>query len=485
MKEKLTGSFSNKEKWLTGTLSVLAMSYVAAAAWNSFIKPIPKGLAYQGKLHRAETVDMLTNLTYAEDQEGNRIKREVQIFQEIYKVIDRAEQFIVLDMFMVGHYGSDGEEYPDIAEGLISHLLAKKEAHPDMPIYFITDPINSGYGSYELPEFVKLKEAGVDVIYTDLDKLRDSIPLYSGLYRLLVQWPDNGGEGWISNPIANDAPDMTLASFLTLLNIKANHRKAIITESEAIISSANPHDPNGYNDNMAFRVTGPVLKDLLEAEEAVSLMSGGPPLPRTEPAEERGPYKVQYLTEHKTSEALMQDIEATGEGDAIWLAMLFLAEREVINALKNAARRGVDVRLILDPNRTAFGRNQRGLPNRPVAKELRKADLDNLQLRWYNVIDEEFHTKTILIKTANKTIISGGSSNFSSRSLDNLNVESNLRVEAPNDSDLAQSMETYFRRLWNNEDGVFTLDDTAYQSELTPLERGVYAIQKLLKITTY
>ncbi|AQQ54360.1 phospholipase D family protein [Planococcus lenghuensis] len=481
MKAKLTDG----RKWLTGTLSVLAVSYVAAAAWNSFIKPIPKGLAYQGRLHRAETIDMLTDLTYVEDREGKRTKREAQIFQEIYQVIDRAEQFIVLDFFMLGRYGAEGKEYPAIAENLVSRLLAKKEASPDMPIYFITDPLNSGYGSYELPEFSKLKEAGVEVIYTDLDKLRDSIPLYSGLYRLLVQWPDNGGEGWISNPIAGDAPDMTLSSFLTLLNIKANHRKAIITESEAIISSANPHDPDGYNDNMAFRVTGPVLKDLLEAEEAVSLMSGGPVLPRTEPGEERGEYKVQYLTEHEVLKALLQDITATEEGDAIWLAMLYLAEREVINALKSAAKRGVDVRLILDPNKTAFGRNQRGLPNRPVAKELRETGLENLQLRWYNVIDEEFHTKTTLVRMAGKTVISGGSSNFSSRSLDNHNIESNLRIEAPNDSDLVQSLEAYFKRLWNNEDGIFTLDDTAYQSRLTPLERGVYAVQKLLKITTY
>ena len=49
-----------------------------------------------------------------------------------------------------------------------------------MPVVFITDPLNKGYGSYETPWFKKMREAGVEIVYTDLEQLRDSTPIYSG-----------------------------------------------------------------------------------------------------------------------------------------------------------------------------------------------------------------------------------------------------------------------------------------------------------------
>lgn len=52
-----------------------------------------------------------------------------------------------------------------------------------MPVIFITDPLNKGYGSYENKWFQKMREAGVEIVYTELDPLRDSTPVYSGIYR--------------------------------------------------------------------------------------------------------------------------------------------------------------------------------------------------------------------------------------------------------------------------------------------------------------
>ena len=59
-----------------------------------------------------------------------------------------------------------------------------------MPIVFITDPVNIGYGSYDNQWLEKMKAAGVEVVYTDLDPLRDSTPIYSGLYRTTFRWLD-------------------------------------------------------------------------------------------------------------------------------------------------------------------------------------------------------------------------------------------------------------------------------------------------------
>ncbi|AQQ54359.1 phospholipase D family protein [Planococcus lenghuensis] len=484
MSRKPARKMNGKKKGLLVGIALFAVLYLAVIAWHTF-KPLPAGLSYAGELREAETVEMIADLSFAQDEKGTDLQHELRIFEEVYGVIDRAEEFIVLDFFLFDHYGMEGKEYPAIAETLTARLVDKKEQKPDMPIYFITDPLNTGYGSYDSPHLAELEQAGIEVIYTDLDKLRDSFPLYSGLYRLFFQWPYNPGEWGVSNPMAKDAPDMTLPSYLTMLNIKANHRKAVITESEAIVSSANPHNASGFHGNMAFKVSGPVLNDMLEAEEAVSLFSGGPELPRTDSKAQEGPYRVQYLTEQQTLKSLLGDIETAEKGNEIWLGMYFLAKRDIIGALEGAADRGADVRIILDPNKNAFGREKSGLPNRPVVHEIMEDSSDNLQVRWYNTVVGQYHTKTIMIRTDDRTVISGGSSNYTERTLDDYNVESNLRIEAPNDSELVRSMEAYFTRLWNNEDALYTLEAEAYQSDLTFLQRGVYGVQKLLKFTTY
>src|SRR5690606_32243763 len=128
------------------------------------------------------------------------------------------------------------------------------------------------------------------------------------------QWFDRDGEGWIANAMSSKAPKMTLSSYLELLNVKSNHRKAAVSEKEAIITSSNPHDASGFHGNLALKVTGSVINDILEAEEAVSLMSDGPKLPRAEiPQQDDGQYTVQYLTERKILDALLEDLEATKE----------------------------------------------------------------------------------------------------------------------------------------------------------------------------
>src|SRR5690606_1456482 len=80
--------------------------------------------------------------------------------------------------------------------------------------------------------------------------------------------------------------------------------------------------------------------------------------------------EVAFLTEAAIGKHLLNAIGTTRKGDAIRIAMFYLSDRKVFEALLAAARRGVIVRLILDPNRDAFGRQKDGVPNRPVANEL-------------------------------------------------------------------------------------------------------------------
>ena len=80
--------------------------------------------------------------------------------------------------------------------------------------------------------------------------------------------------------------------------------------------------------------------------------------------------RLSFITESAIRDHLLAAIDATRSGDSVRIATFYLSERRVVAALLEAAARGVTVRLILDPNRDAFGMQKDGVPNRPVANEL-------------------------------------------------------------------------------------------------------------------
>ena len=61
--------------------------------------------------------------------------------------------------------------------------------------------------------------------------------------------------------------------------------------------------------------------------------------------------------------------------------MFYLSNRDIVKSLLDASQRGVDVKLILDPNKDAFGMEKDGVPNRPVAHELVKKSKGKIQIR--------------------------------------------------------------------------------------------------------
>ncbi|WOV84588.1 phospholipase D family protein [Sporosarcina jeotgali] len=481
--------FTKKQKriiWLV--LGVFILIYIAVILYHTY-KPLPKGVSYEGDVHWTDDVEVFTDLTYSTDKKKENMKHEQNIFQEVYSMIDEADEFIVLDFFLMDHYSDEDLDFPKIAETITKKLVDKKSEHPDMPIVFITDPINNGYGSYESKWFGKLKDAGVEVVYTDLDPLRDSMPLYSGLYRTLFRWGDVGGKGWIPNAMASEAPKFRLASYVKLLNVKSNHRKMIATEKAGLVTSSNPHDASGFHGNVAFKVTGPIINDMLESEEAVlnyTTGQSGQTLPRIEAEEpEDGEYAVQYVTEGKIKEVLMDELIAAQSGDRIRMGMFFIAEPSVVKEVTEAAKRGVEVKLILDPNKNSFGNEKSGLPNRPVVQKLVEDSDGAIEVRWYNTVVGQYHTKLVMIERDDNVHILNGSANLTERTLDNYNLENDLYVIAPTDSELADELDAYFERLWTNKDALFTLDMEEYQNTFTRPQRVIYALQEWLKLTSY
>ncbi|WP_419874022.1 phospholipase D family protein [Candidatus Pristimantibacillus sp. PTI5] len=475
----------NKNLWLIAFL-LFVVFYACVAAYHSE-KPLPEGISMEGPVHYVteQDIEFLYDLTSHGSSEG-QIKTEQMIFNSVYKAIEEATEFIVIDMFLYNSLYDKEQSFPSLSRNLTDRLIAKKMKYPQMDIVFITDEINSSYGSHPASELERLHAAGIYTHITDVNPLRDSNPLYSAGWRIFAQWFGEAGEGWLTNKMATAAPDMTLRSYMKLLNIKANHRKVIVTDKSLIVSTANPHDASYYSSNSGFKVNGNIIGDALASEQAAVGLSDSFKLPAySKAAQEKGDIRVRLLTEGKILKHVSQDLSKTESGDLIWIGMFYLADRQVIEELLKASERGVEIRLILDPNQNAFGSEKIGIPNRPVASELINKSNDRIQIRWYNTEKEQFHTKLMLIRHKGDVVIHNGSGNYTTRNLDDLNLETNLKVEASENSRVSKQVQQYFEKLWENEGAEYTLDYSAYQEETVFLKRILYRVQGLLDFTTF
>lgn len=480
-----------KKSWWIGGIILLILTGVM---FYHRVKPLPPGISYAGSTYTIpeKDVEFLYDLTYQKD--GKELY-DHSIFDEVYQTIEEAEDFLILDLFLVNGYTKGDRDYPRISEKLSTTIQQQMKKKPDLQVVFISDVVNTTYGSHTARQLEPLEDLGAEVIYTDLNRLRDPNILYSGVWRTTMGWFGQDGYGWLPNPMAPSAPKVTMRSYLKLLNIKANHRKVVITEKAGLILSANPHDASGFHSNIGFKVKGKILKDMVKAEKAVAAFSGGDTgkfptegqlsesIQKPSPGESR--VKAQILTEREIQKGVVDALNKAQKGDEAWIGMFYLADRDIIDAIEDAANREVEVRLVLDPNQNAFGQQKIGLPNLPVASELHNLDNDHITIRWYNTNKEQYHTKFIYVKGKKESTVIGGSGNYTSRNMDDYNLEENIKLTAPSDSKTMTEVERYFQRIWNNEDGTYTVKYETYQDELPAFKYVMYLLQKIFQVTTY
>ncbi|KML33903.1 phospholipase D family protein [Rossellomorea marisflavi] len=481
-----------KKRWLIGLAIIMLLSTIM---FYQRTKPLPDGVSYAGGIHSIpeEDVEFIYDLTYQKD---GKEEYDHSIFDEVNKTVSEAEDFLILDLFLFNGYTKNDRNYPKISEELSKTIQERMKEKPDLKVVFISDDVNTTYGSHKADQLEPLKELGAEVIFTDLDRLRDPNLLYSGVWRAGIQWFGQKGNGWLPNPMAPSAPEVTARSYLKLLNVKANHRKVVISEKEGMVLSANPHDASGFHSNIAFRVKGDILKDMIKAEKAVAAFSGGNmnAFPSDKEVDELITHveasggkevKAQILTERKVQTNVVKALDKAKEGDEVWIGMFYLADRDIIDAIENAADRKVDVRMVLDPNQNAFGQEKIGLPNLPIASELNKLDNEHISIRWYNTNKEQYHTKFIYVKGKKSSTVIGGSSNYTSRNLDDYNLEENILFTGAPDSRLMTDVDDYFQRIWNNENGTYTVEYKKYQDKLPIFKYIMYVLQKVFQVTTY
>ncbi|MFG1498010.1 phospholipase D-like domain-containing protein [Saccharospirillum sp. HFRX-1] len=451
---------------------------------------MPQGLSATGPVRATDNVDFFYDQTYRQS-DGDEVVNQ-QVMDEILALIDSAESMLVLDMFLYNDFAGE-TAYRPLSNELTTALVRAKERHPDMPVVLITDPFNTLYGGMESPYFDRLEAAGVDVVTTDLAKLPVSNRSWTTLWTLCCRFVGNSSRGgWLPNPVGPGK--VTLRSYLHLLNFRANHRKTLVvntgTEWRALVTSMNPHDASSRHDNNAVTFTGPAALDLLQTERAAALMSGfeaaenwpeAPPV--ADELDADADFSVQVLTEGAIETGLLTLIDSSDEGDQIDLEMFYLASRPVIKALIRAHERGVELRVILDPNRDAFGREKNGIPNRQTAWDLHD---EGIAVRWCATEGEQCHRKWIRLDRANgETQVITGSANFTRRNLHNLNMETSVLVTVRSDHPEVIAMRNDFDRSWSNpDDSVFSLDYAEF-SDHSRWRYGMYRFMEATGMSTF
>lgn len=477
-------SMPKRRRRVRSVLLVFCLVWLTTAVYHS-LKPMPPGTHVDAGPYRLADTDVqfLADVTVGDDL-GKRAFDQ-RIFDQVFRLIDSARDFVVLDFFLInddrGALAKAAPPHRALSRELIDHLLARKRALPSLRVLLITDPVNDVYGAAPNEGLAALRAAGIDVVSTRLDALRDPNPLYSGAYRLLIGWwigDGSGGVSFLPNPMEDGPGRVSLRSWLTLLNLKANHRKLVAADDGnggmvAIVTSANPHDASSAHSNVALQVRGGIVADIIDSEISIATFSGWKgnwQAPPRAAAAGDGTLAVRYLTEGAIAEASIEQIDRSGDGDAIDIAMFYLSERRYIAALAKAAQRGVTVRIVLDPSKDAFGRTKDGLPNRSVAAELRRLSDERIQLRWYRTHGEQFHTKLLAIRGRDRFWICLGSANLTRRNVDDFNLEANLAVSGPLESSVEKDVRRWFEAIWGNDAaaaGAYSADYSAFEDGST------------------
>ncbi len=430
-------------------------------------KGMPEGTNYESEYYyvNENEIDFIYDLTY---KSVEQIISEQEIFDTIFSHIDSARTYILIDMFLFNSYiGEADQTYRKLAEELSDKLINKRN-ETNIEIDFITDPINILYKGAESKELSRMEEAGINVIYTKLKKLPDSNIIYSLIWRTFFQWFGNSNEGGtLTHPFSSEEQKVTYRSYLTLLNFKANHRKVFVADHKdtwvSVITSANPHDGSSAHSNIGILVYGDFAEEIYKAETSVASFSQESLSSKikTEREEDKKAIKIKLITEEKIKESIIREINSSTNANSIKMGMFYLSDRDVIKSLIAASKRGVNVRIILDPNKDAFGRKKKGIPNRPVAYELLNKSKGKIKVKWYSTNGEQFHSKIIFFESPDKenTAILG-SANLTKRNIGNKNLEMNVLLKAKHDTAPIQEIHNYFDLIWNDE--KFTVDYKTY-----------------------
>jgi PLD-like domain len=390
-------------------LAALLLAWLSLVFWNS-AKPLPPGTHLVSQVSRLSESDV--DFLYESPQRQDISMREMA-------AIDHAEQLIVLDR-------------SPVTRELAEHLSARKRARPHLKIVLVTDPGNEAFGGTPSQTLASLEEAGLIVARVRLDRLRDSNPLYSGLWRLVF--------GWWSDPFDETPGRATLPAWSRMQNFKADQRQLVVADDGA----------GGWNAILApagaaagLMLRGSLARAMIAGELQVAAWSADDErLPAGPPMDGRGVGSIdaRFLTEGAIETALLDAIAAAAGGDQVLIAVQNLSDRRLIAAALGAAARGARLQVLLAQN---------PMPNRAVAGELLREGGGRIEVRWCPIEAGASLPKLLVVRHRNDLWVNLGSANFTRRNLGDLNLESSVELRMPAQAAPARAATEYFARAWS------------------------------------
>jgi hypothetical protein len=390
-------------------LLVLLLAWLSLMFWNT-AKPLPPGTHLASRTARLSDADV--------DFRYESPLRDAAAADDL-SAIDHAEQLIVLDR-------------SPVTRELAQRLLARKHLRPHLKIVLVTDPANEAFGGSPAQMLTSLERAGVIVARVRLDRLRDSNPLYSGLWRLAF--------GWWSDPFDETPGRATLPALARSRNSKSDQRQLVVADDgsggwNAIIA------PAGATASLTLR--GPLARAIIAGELQVAAWSTDDDrLPVGPSMDDRGVGSIdaRFLTEGAIESALFDALGAAGSGDRLGIAVENFSERRLIAAALRAAARGASLQVLLARNRE---------PNQAVADELLRGGGGRIEIRWYLGSDAASLPKLLLFRHGEDVWMNLGTANYTRRNLGDLNLAASVELRMPVRAAAARAVTEYFSEAWS------------------------------------
>lgn len=454
-----------KAAW--GRWSCAAIAAVwGAAAFHYATRDLPAGMHLDSPAQAiaARDVTFLDDITGA-DAYGHGFSSHT-LFDAMLRTIAAARTLIVLDCHLCNDLHRNAPDavvnLTPMAAQLIDALLARKAAVPQLQILVIADPVNGLYGTAPAPELAALQAVGISVVTADLSALRDRNVLYSGPWRLLLKWWGHAtkGAGWLPNPFSDDGPPLTARAWAQLANLKSSNRRVLLADDGrgGLIAQAGTTEPamaSSIDTVTGLQISGPAVLPLLRSELQLARAFGwsGPmALPATapdppDPRKGTDTLEFQWLGEGAIRNALLEHIAATSVGDNVDIASSSLSDRALITALLAAGRRGVAVRLILDPKKSSsLWRSA----NQLVGSELIAASDGRIHVAWYRTHNEQFRAALVLIHGSGSVWMLSGSASLTRRDLGDYDLVLDAALSGSATAAPLMSAQAFFDTLWND-----------------------------------
>lgn len=310
-------------------------------------------------------------------------------------------------------------------------------------------------------------------------------------------------------PYELDGQNVSISTILGASLMKANHRKVLVTDigeknlMEALVTSANPHNASDDSTNTAISIRGELAKyiyGVLREDIAQSLLkqksllfqfghkkyaalsdtskdkynlskindkglvkyllSAIPPVDfeTLDQQTQLKDVRAKFVSEGKVKKEILRILGEAQPEDKVRIQMFYLSEPAVVEAIKKVSqqrgRKHNPVLLLLDPSKDAFNEIKDGTPNRQVAHYLVSWPNAKLELRWYNTHGEQNHAKVMSVtnERTDKYQITTGSTNWTGKNMNDINMEANLVVE--NSPKLNKKFNTLFDQIFYNQDGL-------------------------------